>query len=313
MHALGNFDPAQGRDSERDRAAEEYNLLTHTHDGSRIISGSAHGYLIEGDVDQSQAERLLRELLVDDLAEVGRLGVLGNPPAKDMLATVLLAPGVMDPVALSVVDAARDLGVPVASVRTFRRYFGPPLSSAARDILFRKVLANEAIEQVVAGPLTLDHLSLGTPYTFSLITVPLRDLDDAALLQLSREGQLALNLAEMQAVQSHFRDLGRDPTDVELETHRPDVVGTLLAQDAQGADRLRRPAHRQPAQGNDLRRHAGDPPAARARTTGASASSRTTPASCGSTTAITSASRSRRTTTPRPSSRTAGPTPAWAA
>ncbi len=160
----------------------------------------------------------MRELLVDDLAESGTLAAMGENVAGDLLATVLLAPGVMDPVALSVVDAAADLGIAVESVRTFRRYFGPPLSAEARDVLFRKVLANEAIEQIVAGPLTLDHLSLGSAYSFRLVSVPLRELDDVALLRLSREGQLALNLAEMRAIQDHFRAQGRDPTDVELET-----------------------------------------------------------------------------------------------
>ncbi len=37
-------------------------------------------------------------------------------------------------------------------------------------------------------------------------------------MKLSRDGQLSLNLAEMQAIQAHFREPGRDPTDVELET-----------------------------------------------------------------------------------------------
>ena len=43
-------------------------------------------------------------------------------------------------------------------------------------------------------------------------------MDDAALERLSREGQLYLSLVEMQTIQAHFRSLGRDPTDVELET-----------------------------------------------------------------------------------------------
>ena len=38
------------------------------------------------------------------------------------------------------------------------------------------------------------------------------------LMQLSREGQLYLQLAEMQTIQRHFAELGRLPTDVELET-----------------------------------------------------------------------------------------------
>src|SRR4029079_13008462 len=56
------------------------------------------------------------------------------------------------------------------------------------------------------------------PYVFRLGIVPLRNLDDVGLMKLSNEGQLSLNLAEMKTIQSHFRDQGRDPTDVELET-----------------------------------------------------------------------------------------------
>jgi phosphoribosylformylglycinamidine synthase len=207
----------RGHDAERDRVAEEYELLTHTQGGGRLLTGTARGYLLEGGLSRQDAARLAGELLVDELVESGRLGALGEHAGTDLLATVLYKPGVMDPVALSVVEAARDLGVAVESARTFRRYFGPPPADA-RDVLFRKVLANEAVEQVVEGPLTLEHLSLGAPYAFRLVTVPLRELDDEGLVRLSREGQLALSLAEMRAVQRHFRALGRDPTDVELET-----------------------------------------------------------------------------------------------
>ncbi len=35
---------------------------------------------------------------------------------------------------------------------------------------------------------------------------------------MSRSGQLALGIAEMKAVQRHFAELGREPTDCELET-----------------------------------------------------------------------------------------------
>jgi phosphoribosylformylglycinamidine synthase len=207
-----------GRDEERERVCEEYALLTHRPADSTPLRSTAHGYLLEGDLDRAAAGRLLRELLVDPLVEEGRLGALNEVSGGSACATVLLKPGVMDPVALSVVEAARDLGIPVATVRSFRRYFGPPLSAEDRAVLFRKVFANEAIEQVVEGPLALEHLTVGSPYRFHLVTVPLRDLDDDALQKLSRDGQLSLSLAEMRAIQAHYRDLGREPTDVELET-----------------------------------------------------------------------------------------------
>jgi phosphoribosylformylglycinamidine synthase len=231
---------AKGHDLERDRVGEEYKLLTHTNKAVEWIARTARGYFLQGDLRREEAERLMRELLVDPLAEGGRLSGPewrtfetcdhnGKPDAGSIL-TVLLKPGVMDPVAMSVVLAARDLGISVDAVRTFRRYY--LFSSAPLRVLcgekgthheihektFEKVLANDAIEQIVRGPITSQHLESGTPYRFQLITVPLRDLDDAALLHQSHEGQLGLSLAELRTIQAHFRQLGREPTDVELET-----------------------------------------------------------------------------------------------
>jgi phosphoribosylformylglycinamidine synthase len=208
----------KGGDAERARVVEEYDLLTHGREGAAAVTRAARGYLLEGELTREQAARLADELLVDALTESGRLGALNEAAAPGRLATVLYKPGVMDPAALSVAAAAHDLGIPVDSVRTFRRYYGPTPPPERRDVLFRRVLANEAVEQVVVGPLELEHLAVGAPYRFRLVTVPLRDLDDGALLKVSRDGQLALDLAEMKAVRDHFREQGRDPTDVELET-----------------------------------------------------------------------------------------------
>ncbi len=41
---------------------------------------------------------------------------------------------------------------------------------------------------------------------------------DAELMRISREGTLSLSLTEMQTIQAHFGRLGRNPTDVEIET-----------------------------------------------------------------------------------------------
>ena len=49
-------------------------------------------------------------------------------------------------------------------------------------------------------------------------TIPLRETSDEDLEKISKEGLLALNLAEMQAIQAYYNEEGRDPTDVELET-----------------------------------------------------------------------------------------------
>jgi phosphoribosylformylglycinamidine synthase len=206
-----------GRDGERERVCDEFDLLTHAQRGGDLIAASARGYLLEGQLAESELERLTSEVLVDPLVEIGETRPLGARTGH--YYTVLLKPGVMDPVAQTVLDLARMLKIRVEAVRTFRRYYGPPeISSTDRDVLFRKVLANDAIEQIVVGPVKADHLAIGSQYKFHLVTVPIAKLDDAGLVKLSKDGMLALTLDEMKAVQQHFRDLGRDPTDAELET-----------------------------------------------------------------------------------------------
>src|SRR5262249_50488282 len=111
----------KGPDGEKARVAEEFDLLTHGKGGSALVSAARRGWLLEGPLTRDEAERLTRELLVDPLVETGVLGALNEHNGDGRLATVLYKPGVMDPAALSVVDAARDLGVTVDSVRSFRR------------------------------------------------------------------------------------------------------------------------------------------------------------------------------------------------
>src|SRR5579884_1867156 len=214
----------KGHDADRQRVADEFDLLTHSQQGKTLVIASARGYLLEGSLGQTQVEQLVRELLVDPVAEIGRINDLDKPgPRGDRpVLHVLLKPGVMDPAAQSVVEAARDLGITIRAVRSLRRYYlnpDMPVSNRSQALpALRRVLANEAIEQIVEGPLTAAHWSAGTPYQFHRVVVPLRSLDDAGLERLSREGQLSLSVAEMGTIQEHFRSLDRDPTDVELET-----------------------------------------------------------------------------------------------
>jgi phosphoribosylformylglycinamidine synthase len=208
-----------GKDGERERVCDEFDLLTHSERGGDLVAASSKGFLLEGaTLTRLQAEQLAVALLVDAVVETGMVTEVGRPLDGNAY-TVLLKPGVMDPVAESVLQAAADLGIPVQQVRTFRRYYGPDaISPHDRETLFRKILANDAIEQVVVGALRADHLAVGKPYAFKLVTVPLRELDDAGLMRVSKEGTLALTLDEMKQVQRHFAEQGRDPTDCELET-----------------------------------------------------------------------------------------------
>jgi len=186
----------------------------------------ARGYLIDGSLGPADAERIGRELLADTVIEsfavADRSGACPVPQSaggtQPSIANVLLKPGVMDPVALSVEQAIRRLGVAVDRVRTFRRYTFTAVGDAAREPIASGVLANDAIEQVVWGPLPPDLVAHVHTYRLEVIRIPIRTMTDSELERVSRTGQLSLNLVEMQTIQKHFREIGRDPTDAELET-----------------------------------------------------------------------------------------------
>ena len=90
------------------------------------------------------------------------------------------------------------------------------LSSLDRDVLFRKVLANDAIEQVVVGSVKADHLSFGSPYAFKLITAPDHATRRCGTREVSKDGLLALPRRD--EGRSAPGDLGREPANCELET-----------------------------------------------------------------------------------------------
>ncbi|MFZ5833277.1 MAG: phosphoribosylformylglycinamidine synthase subunit PurL [Planctomycetota bacterium] len=214
-----------------------------------LTVAAARGFLIEGDLQADQVEVLARELLSDPVVERtvvapvddGRLIAARNGCSR--VVHVLPKPGVMDPVAQSAAEAIEDFDLDADAVRTFKKYWIGDLPDDRFKLLASKVLANDAIEQVIEGPLPFRRLELGSPYEFRLIAVPLREMDNEALVRLSREGQLYLSLVEMQTIQGHFKTLDRDPTDIELETiaqtwsehcsHKT-LAGRILYQDPAG-------------------------------------------------------------------------------
>ncbi len=63
----------------------------------------------------------------------------------------------------------------------------------------------------------VEHLYKREEVPFPLYRVLVRDASDEELMELSREGGVALSLDEMKRMQNYFRRLGRDPTDVEFQ------------------------------------------------------------------------------------------------
>jgi phosphoribosylformylglycinamidine synthase len=189
-------------------------------------------FLLQGPADlltPDHLDRIARDVLIDPVTETFGLGVEPSHAAEGARTIeVHLKPGVMDPVAASCEMAIADLlsalttdhrPLTTVQVRTGRKF---TLLGHVNDDLLRviakRLLVNESIETGHFEPFTPAEFPAGHPYQFKLTHVPIRDLSDDALLELSRKGHLFLDLREMQAIQTYFRDQGRDPTDVELET-----------------------------------------------------------------------------------------------
>ena len=200
---------------------------------------SARSFLLQGtSLSEGDVSRAAHTLLVDPVVEVfcvSRVSsvecrVSENTAAsstsgthhstlRSRLLNVLFKPGVTDNVALSTQKALADLGFAVDAVATGRKYwFETDVSDGDLDRISKRVLANDAIERVIGGPLQMDQIGAGSEYKFQLRTVPIRTMDDDALMHLSKHGQLYLSLAEMQTIRQHWVEQQRDPTDIELET-----------------------------------------------------------------------------------------------
>ena len=128
----------------------------------------------------------------------------------------------MDPAAASIASGlAAMLGDEAASrieVRTGVQWrLGGLDGDAARDVAGR-LLANPVVHAIHDRPYRPESFPTGHEHPFEVRSIPILDLDDAGLERMSREAHLFLSLDEMRAIQSHYRALGREPREIELES-----------------------------------------------------------------------------------------------
>ncbi len=186
---------------------------------------TARIFLLQGADDiltSGQIHKIATTLLADPVTE--RVVIGHETVGAGRLAEIHFKPGVMDPVAASAEMAIADLlDLPRQSaavqVRTGRRYvLTGHLTAETASRIARRLLANDSVEQIHDQAFTPVEFPRGKAYQFQRVEVPIRTLTDDQLQQLSRRGHLFLDLAEMKAIQQHFRNLNREPTDAELET-----------------------------------------------------------------------------------------------
>lgn len=178
-------------------------------------------YFVRGELSPSQVRQLAESLLVDPIVEDFRYGLVEHRDSEshEQVVEVGFHPGVTDSVAENLLRRAHQMGIhslEAAATGTRYRFEGNVTPEDLRQIACQ-LLANEVIQHFTLGPLEPTFVPRAQP-SADVEVIPIRSADDQQLQSISRERVLSLSLTEMQVIRDEFRRLGRDPTDVELET-----------------------------------------------------------------------------------------------
>ncbi|MCC6621424.1 MAG: phosphoribosylformylglycinamidine synthase [Deltaproteobacteria bacterium] len=164
-------------------------------------------YWLDGEGD---LEGFLARAALDAVVEVL------EPAVDGPYVEVALRPGVTDPIAATLVEAAGFLGFDgLRRAATGRRWVveADDLAGLATRLLANGVIERFAVDRPLA-PAFAEGVADPHPHAAEVVV---RALDDAALVALSQARRLALDRDEMRAIAAHFEALGREPTDLELE------------------------------------------------------------------------------------------------
>ena len=168
----------------------------------------------------SQVARISQSLLADPVTETWTIDPAAAPGAAHTIEITFL-PGVTDSVAENLVRAAEELGIPeLEEAASGMRISVPgPASREQLHKMARDRYANEVIQRyVIDQPITPPFATFASHDSDRVETIALTGADDDALLAISRQRRLSLDLNEMRAIRDYYRGEAREPTDVELET-----------------------------------------------------------------------------------------------
>ncbi len=158
-----------------------------------------------------------REQLATVLADPLLQHASWDAPAGDGVEVTLL-PGVTDTAADAVRHAASQLHIELSHAATARRIeFDAGVDAEVADEVVRRVVANAVIERWGHGLIDPPMIDADGPVAPpEMITI--RGLDDTGLTALNAERALYLDLEELRVIRDEYERLGRDITDVEIET-----------------------------------------------------------------------------------------------
>jgi len=176
-------------------------------------------YWLESNLAPEKLELIAGSLLADSVTQeywYGQTEKIDERTKGYQVVEVAYNPGVTDPVKDSVMKAIKDLGIPnVRAVATAKRYLlRGDIKPEELETIAGRLLVNPIVQHVVkedASPFSenpqYELVSIKVP----ILNVPLEELEKT-------RKQYGFSETEFKAVIDYFRQNGREPIDVELET-----------------------------------------------------------------------------------------------
>ncbi len=175
-------------------------------------------YLIETREESKEAALQMVKLLQDPVLESAEIFQEKIPkPATGTQLVVMRKPGVMDPVEASVLKTLKLGGFEVLSAKVLSLYLFARELTETEHHKAAKNLSNQVVEDAHFGAFPLKSLDLGKQSAFKRVEVNIRTCSHDELENINKHHALSMNLEEMEAVQTYFRKLEREPSDIELE------------------------------------------------------------------------------------------------
>ena len=175
-------------------------------------------YYLDAKLTPKQLDLICRELLADPVTQNYSFDSLQTKTKKANAHIIEVAykAGVVDPVEETVMIGLRDLGIKgVKAVKTAKLYdLEGKLTSKQLQNIAGKLLVNPIIHNVIEPG---ENVFTATPqYHFELKQIDLMKHEKAAMEEIKQN--YTFSDIERNAVRDYYKKLGRNPTDIELET-----------------------------------------------------------------------------------------------
>ena len=175
-------------------------------------------YYLDGRLTKPQLEIICRELLADPVTQEYQFDSLSDETKQAGVHVIEVAykAGVVDPVEETVMIGLRDLDIDgVKAVKTAKQYIiEGKLTKKQLDNISGKLLVNPIIQHIIESGKFV--FTANPQYRFKLKQIDLLNNEKAALEEIRRN--YTFSEIELSAVRDYYRQQGRNPTDVELET-----------------------------------------------------------------------------------------------